>query len=928
VANGWSCGKSTTEPPFATGGSAGAAATTGGALSGGAATTGGALSGGAGGVTAGSSNAGGSPSVGGGAANGGSASLAGMAGAAASDAASRSRTLITNEWRFTQGDPSESTNLGYPAARAWVLPSGNAFLKDTIKHERPTGNLGDGVAYVAATFDDASWQRVELPHDYAIAGPFTDSISSSMGSLPSPGVAWYRKRLAIPASQAGKSVFLELDGAMSYSMVWVNGQFVGGWPYGYSSFSLNLTPHIQAGQDNVIAVRLDNPTPASPNSDDGSSRWYPGAGIYRNVWLTLTEPVHVAQWGVQVTTPEVSAAIATVRLDVSVANDSADTATVSIATELFEVDAAGAQQGAAVATSTLAELTVPAGATATATASAALKNPKLWGPPPQYKPNRYVAVTKVSQQGKVVDVYETRFGVRTIKFDGFGFTLNGKLMKLNGVCNHHDLGALGTAINARALERQFQILTEMGTNALRTAHNPPAPELLEIADRLGFLILDEAFDVWATGKTKLDHHLFFDDWHEQDLRALIRRDRNHPSVVMWSIGNEVVEQNDSTAGPAIGKRLTDIAHEEDPTRPTVQGMNAAKSDNPFSKPIDTIGLNYQGTGLRRGPAEYRAYHLAYPNKFVVGTETTSTFSSRGVYSFPVVTDKLGTPASSSAGILNDQISSYDLYHAEWSYSPDAEFESQERHPWVGGEFVWTGFDHLGGPSPLEGTARSSYSGILDLAGFKKDRFFLYQARWRPEHATAHILPHWTWPERTGEVTPVHVYTSGDEAELFLNGTSLGRKKKAQYSYRLRWDDVLYQPGELSVVTYKNGEEWARNKVATAGAAAKLTLTADRAMISADGKDLAFVTLAVEDQDGNLVPRAMDPIRFELSGAGEIVATDNGNPLDRTEFHAQQRAAFNGKALAIVRAQPGKPGELVLSATATGLISAKVSLTAQ
>jgi beta-galactosidase len=885
-----------------------------GALSGApAATAGATTSGGSGGVPA----AAGAGT--GGAAAAGSSATSGAGGTDSGEPSPRSRRLLTDGWRFKKGDPAGATDLAYSTAKPWVLPTGNAFLKNTADHaKRPAGNLGDGISYLGAAFDDASWQSVNLPHDYAIEGPFTNAVSSSMGRLPATGVAWYRKTLSVPASDSGKSSFLEIDGAMSYSMVWVNGQFVGGWPYGYASYRLNLTPYLEAG-DNVISVRLDNPTPASANWDDGSSRWYPGAGIYRNVWLVVTDPVHVGQWGTHVTTPEVTASSATVKLDVSVDNDGEQPVTISIATDLFELDEAGAPKGAAVASLAPVELMIGAHASAAAPTT---------GTPPQQKPNRYLAVTKLTQAGKVIDRYETRFGVRTLKFDpNQGFFLNGEHLKMNGVCNHHDLGALGTAVNDRAIERQFQILAEMGTNAIRTAHNPPAPEVLELADRLGFVIMDEVFDVWTTGKAKFDHHVFFPEWHEQDLRALMRRDRNHPSVVMWSIGNEIVEQNDSTKGPALAKELNDIAHEEDSTRPTVSGMNSAKPDNPFSGPIDSIGLNYQGTKVRTNPPQYPTYHAAFPNKFIVGTETTSTFSSRGIYTFPVVAGA-GTPATGTTGISNGQISSYDLYFADWSYAPDLEFQSQERWPYVGGEFVWTGFDYLGEPTPLDSVARSSYFGIIDLAGFKKDRFYLYQARWRPDFPMAHILPHWTWPDRAGQVTPVHVYTSGDEAELFLNGTSLGRKKKAQYEYRLRWDDVKYAAGELAVVAYKGGTQWATDKVTTVGAATKLTLSPDRTTIAGDGKDLSFVTLTVEDQAGLLVPSAKNPVHFDVTGPGVIVATDNGDPTDRTVFPSKDRAAFSGKALAIVRAVPGQKGMIAVTATTAGLTAGSAIVIAQ
>lgn len=839
----------------------------------------------------------------------------------------RRRQLISDGWRFTKGDPSGTSGLGYSQVKDWVLPTGNAFLADAADHHaRPDGNLGDGISYLAATYDDSSWTAVDLPHDYAIEGPYTNSISSSMGRLPSIGVAWYRKVVTLSDADAGKSVFLDIDGAMSYSMVWVNGQFVGGWPYGYASYQLDLSPYVQTGA-NVIAVRLDNPTPAGANWDQGSSRWYPGAGIYRNVWLTLTDPVHVGHWGTKLVTPAVSPTSASVELAISVANDGAQAAQVTVKTDVYELDAAGVRQAAVVASLGPADVEVPANGSVTVNNDGTLASPKLWGSPPEQTPNRYVAVTSVLSGETVLDVYETRFGVRTLELTGDrGFLLNGQHIKLRGVCNHHDLGALGAAVNFRALERQFELLAEMGTNAIRTSHNPPTPELLELADRFGFLIMDEAFDVWAEGKADLDHHLYFNDWHEQDLRALIRRDRNHPSVILWSIGNEIVEQNDQTAGPAMAQELTRIAHEEDATRLTVSGMNSAKPDNPFSGPIDTIGLNYQGTGVRSGPAQYPTYHSAFPSKFIVGTETVSTFSTRGSYFFPVASGR-GQTANNSPGISGGEISSYDLYYADWSYSPDAEFESQEKYAYVGGEFVWTGFDYLGEPTPLDSVARSSYFGILDLAGFKKDRFYLYQSQWRPELPMAHILPHWTWSERVGQVTPVHVYTSGDEAELFLNGTSLGRKTKAQYDYRLRWDDVEYAAGELAVVAYKDGAEWATDLVKTAAAASKLVLTPDRATITSDGKDLSYVTLTVVDADGVVVPRSMNEVQFSVEG-GEIVATDNGNPTDRTPFSSHTRKAFNGMALAIVRAQPGAAGPITVSASSNGLAAGSVTITAQ
>jgi beta-galactosidase len=798
-----------------------------------------------------------------------------------------------------------------------VLPTGNSFLKDTSKRtQRPAGNLAANVPYTQSQFDDRSWRTVNLPHDSAIEGPFTTQGGGAMGRLPSAGVTWYRKQLEIPASDSGKSIFLDIDGAMSYSLVWCNGEFVGGWPYGYASYRLNLTSCIRPGQPNVLAIRLDNP----PNS----SRWYAGAGIYRNVWLVTTSPIHVGQWGTTITTPEVSRSQARVNLAVTVDNDSQQNATVRVSSEIFEIDSNGRRMGSARGRIAPVQVVINPGQSASLQTSGTLANPKLWGIPPTQKPNRYMAVTTVEQDGKVVDVYETRFGVRTLRFDpDQGFFLNGEHVKIKGINNHHDLGALGAALNYRALERQLEVLQEMGANGIRTAHNPPAPELLDLADKMGFVVMDEAFDVWAAQKTPADHHLFFTDWHEQDLRSMIRRDRNHPSVILWSIGNEVAEQTAGGAGEEWARRLTTICHEEDPTRQTISGMNSASPTSPIVAPIDAIGLNYQGTGLTnrgaRDTPQFPFFHQAFPGKFILGSETVATVSTRGFYTFPVTQGwtPAGPNAGQQAGIL--QVSSYDLYTASWSYAPDKEFAAQDRYPYVAGEFVWTGWDYLGEPTPFN-QARSSYFGIIDLAGFKKDRFYLYQATWRPGFPMAHILPHWNWPERIGQVTPVHVYTSGDEAELFLNGKSLGRRKKGPYEYRLRWDDVVYQPGELRVTSYKSGQRWATDSVKTTGSPFQLLMAPDRATIASDGTDLSFVTLTVADKENLLVPRSINDIHFEVIGPGEIVATDNGDPTDLTVFSSHDRKAFNGLALVIIRAKPGQRGRIIVKATSQGLQS--------
>jgi len=854
----------------------------------------------------------------------------------------RERTSLDADWRFQKDDPADAKGkLGYAQIKDWIMAGGREFTTNAELQakQRPAGNPGGGdISYTTADFDDTGWRRVDLPHDWGVEGPFKQEYPGETGKLPWWGVGWYRRHVHLPDSDKGRQLYLDVDGAMSYATVWVNGQFAGGWPYGYASWRVDLTPYAKFGADNVIAIRLDNPP--------DSSRWYPGGGIYRNVWLVKTGPTHIGHWGTYVTTPEVSPENATVKLKVAIDNAGGE-AKLTAHTEIFDLttvdDGLAVKLGNKVAEGDAdgAGVSVPANGSGEATFNIAVSHPRLWS---VKHPNLYAAVTTLQSDGQAVDRKETDFGIRKIEFTvKDGFHLNDERVPLNGVCDHHDLGPLGSAVNLRALQRQLEILREMGCNAIRTSHNPPAPELLDLADRMGFVVMDEIFDCWERGKRPNDYHKIFADWHEKDWRAQLRRDRNHPCVILWSIGNEIPDQ-ETQRGPVIAREMSDIAHQEDPTRPTTSACNDTRSAyNDFGRALDVLGFNYK-------PWEYGKARAANPEQPIFGSETASCISSRGEYFFPISDDK-------AKGHVDFQVNSYDLTAPEWATPPATEFKGQDEFPFVAGEFVWTGFDYLGEPTPygedsrkmlnfdnpeLRARAeqemkdkgrilvpsRSSYFGIVDLDGFKKDRFYMYQARWRPDFAMAHILPHWTWPERVGQVTPVHVYTSGDEAELFLNGKSLGRKKKGLYEYRLRWDDVVYEPGQLRVVAYKDGRQWATDSVTTAGEPARVELEPDRGEIAADGRDLSFVTVRVTDPERRLAPRASNLVRFSVEGPGEIVATDNGDPTNLHKFSDPERNAFNGLCLVIVRGKAGQSGTIRVRAISDGLTAGETTIRAR
>jgi beta-galactosidase len=769
--------------------------------------------------------------------------------------------------------------------------------------------------------DDSKWRKLDLPHDWAIEGPFRIELVGETGKLPYRGIGWYRKHFTVPATDNKKQIFIDFDGAMAYAQVWLNGKYVGTWPYGYSSFRMDLTPYIRFGEENVIAVRLD--------TEKWESRWYSGAGIYRHVWLIKTDPVHVAHWGTYITTPKISNESAEVAMDISVDNNAREAVKAVVKTEIFELDAKNTIKKKVATLGEPVSLDIPGEANAKVSVKGTIAAPKRWD---LYEPNRYVARTTILVADKPVDIYHTIFGIRTLEFTARdGFHLNGRRVQIQGTCNHHDLGALGAAVNYSAMERQLVILKEMGCNSLRTSHNPPSPELLELADKMGFLVWDEAFDTWKNGKRTWDYNKLYDEWHEKDLRAMVRRDRNHPSVFIWSIGNEVMDQRNVE----MTKHLADIVRSEDPTRPVSNGYNDPDNSRQDGSPLslNIMGVNYFFGNQAKWDADPR-----YAGMPTIGSETSSCVSTRGEYFF-------GTDYQ------NWQISSYDQAKPDWGCIPDVQFRVNYKYPHLLGEYVWTGFDYLGEPTPYNSDetnllnfrndpskkaelekkleeirqknppSRSSYFGIVDLAGFPKDRFYLYQSQWRPELPMAHILPHWNWPERTGQITPVHVYTSGDAAELFVNGKSMGKRTKVPgQDFRLVWDQVVYQPGTVEVVAYKNGMVWAKDQVKTTGDPYRLVLTSNKAKLERDGSEYAYVVLQVKDKEGLTVPRSHPMIKFTVSGGGEIVATDNGDPTSFVPFQSKEREAFNGMAVVIVKAKRMATGSIVVKALSDGLIT--------
>jgi beta-galactosidase len=893
-------------------------------------------------------------------------------------------------------------------------------------------------------FDDSAWQAVRVPHDWAISGPFNPRENGYAGKLPWKGVGWYRKTFTLDEADAGRRVYFDFDGVMAFPKVYINGQLAGQWDYGYMSFRVDATPYVKFGQANVIAVRAD--------TQRWGTRWYPGAGIYRPVTMTICDPVHLAHWGTYVTTPQVGDEAATVRVRSTIDNHQDAESDVTVEVILLDPKGKSVAKGQKTGTA-------PAGGSREVDQSFTVKKPKRWD---VTSPNLYTAKTVVRAKDKVVDETETTFGIRTFKFTANdGFHLNGRRVQLYGVNLHHDHGPLGAAFYRRAMERQLEIMQEMGVNALRTSHNPPSAEVLKLCDRMGIVVWDEAFDKWdgTAGRQRGEPPL--KEFAERQIRNLVMRDRNSPSVVLWSIGNEIGTGREGVT-PERVEFMSKVVRHHDPTRPVGMGCHIpGMVFEPNFDALDLTGWNY----MRR----YANYREKYPDNPIIYSESASTLSTRGFYD-PVL------PSTKTQCSEGHAVSSYDLNAAAWSDIPDAEFKLMIDDGFVAGEYVWTGFDYLGEPTPHGQEARSSYFGVVDLCGIPKDRFYLYRSHWRPDETTVHILPHWNWPDRVGQNVPVFVYTNGDSAELFLNGQSLGRRQKGvvpkrppnlaqgraatasssqaehaavnttdgdrstrwcasaggadqwfqvdlgetqsigylalefereeklyayeikvssdastwqtvvtkptsrqprwggpkrifhdadaqgryvriefkqmrenawasimefgvypervesdyydvTYTYRLRWNDVAYEPGELKAAAYKDGKRIGDTVVRTAGEPAQLRLTPDRKRLATTGEDLSYILVEALDEKGTLCPLADNTVGFEVQGPAEIVGIGNGDPLSLEPFQASSHKLFYGKAMLIVRSVEGQRGAIRITARSAGLEDGQVRLRA-
>lgn len=789
-----------------------------------------------------------------------------------------------------------------------VAQNGSRIVEDFGKNWKFfLGNNEDAKNF---SFNDADWRKLNLPHDWSIELPFdSTSPTGNGGGALRGGIGWYRKTFTVPAATKDKKLFIDFDGVYMNSEVFINGHLLGVRPNGYISFRYELTPYLKFGAEkNVIAVKVDN-------NKQPNSRWYSGSGIYRNVWMVTTNDVFVDHWGASITTPEVNNLSASVNLTSTIINTYATPKSISLITIVS--DKANRQITKSIANTVINE-------TGIVVQKFEVAHPHLWSIEDPYL---YKALTQIIINGKVVDEYTTTFGIRSFNFDiEKGFFLNGKPLKIIGVCNHHDLGCLGTAINTRALERQLQIMKEMGINGIRTSHNPPAPELLDLCDKMGFIVMDEAFDMWKKQKNPFDYHLYWDEWHVKDLQDQILRDRNHPSVFIWSIGNEIPEQwginGNDTSGRSIARELAAIVHELDTTRPITSALNNPWPGNNIYKSgsLDLVGFNYSHN-------QYKAFPKNFPGQKFIATETVSALQTRGHYDMP--SDSIRRwPSRWDKPVENANAdftcSAYENCSAPWGSTHEETLKELLKYNFASGMYIWTGIDYIGEPTPYPFPARSSYFGIVDLAGFPKDAFYLYKSLFTDKDVL-HLFPHWNW--KAGQTIDVWAYYNhADEVELFLNGKSLGVKKKTGDDLHVMWR-IVYEPGTLKAVSRKDGKIVLSKEIKTAGAPAKILLSADRSVIKADSKDLSFIKVTVLDKDGNIVPDANDLIKFNINGNGFIAGTDNGCQTDLTSFKSTKRKVFNGLALAVVQSN-GKTGSIKLTAIADGLQSASVEIIAK
>lgn len=800
-------------------------------------------------------------------------------------------------WRFQLGDSPVSLDEAGTSAPGWA----------------------------AQGFDDSGWRSLHLPHDWSVEGNFSaDNPSTPNGGALPGGIGWYRKTFTAPDFTVGedgvpsRSISVEFDGVFMNSTVYINGHELGTRPYGYSSFSYDLTPYLIPGGENTIAVRCDN-------ADQPNSRWYAGCGIYRDVRIVDKSPVHVAYNGTYVSTPEVGSTT-TVRYSIDI---EAPERTGDIKVETSILNASGRKVASGSGTFGTA------GKTSTYEGELRLRDAQLWDTDSPYL---YTLRTDIYEDGSLVDSYDTRFGVRTTAWDADkGFILNGRNVKLLGVCLHHDMGCLGTAVHRRAIERELQMMKDMGVNAIRTSHNPPAPVLLDLCDEMGLLVMDEAMDMWRKRKTRYDYARFFDEWHARDVQDFVRRDRNHPSIVMWSVGNEILEQSDSRGDDIanlsaedanillnfiqslgqsdsdennpnilLTRHMAQLIRDLDTTRAITAGCNGVWPGNNLlrSGALDVYGFNYH-------PHLYDSCRVWFPGKPLIGSETASALNSRGIYYQPSTLMQRLPGKDWIAGQTEDhQCTAYDVCCAPWANTHEEAWIAVRDRDFIAGTFLWTGFDYLGEPTPYGWPSRSSYFGVVDLAGFPKDAYYLYKSEWTSE-TTLHLFPHWNWTEGQ-DIDVWAYYNNADDVELFVNGKSLGRQSKSKDVLHAQWLSVPFEPGKIEAVSYKDGKEVARDVRYTTGEPVSLRLTADRSTIDADGYDLSYITVEALDANGRAVPTADCMLHFEVSGEGELVGIDNGNAADTLSLKGRDKALFSGKALAVVRSVKDCPGTATLT----------------